>query len=106
LAVHVSMTTVQVARLSHQPADPSERKKARPVMEGDKQGGGDYGTFQGPPSVLSSEPYARHRGAYQVSFAVNFVLNSNWIGGYTHELIIWVSSLPFFFKKAVLIIKK
>jgi hypothetical protein len=74
-------------------------------MEGDKQGGGDYGTFQGPPSGLSSEPYARHRGAYQVSFAVNFVLNSNWIGGYTHELIIWVSSLPFFLK-SVLIIKK
>lgn len=87
------MATIQVARPSHQPADPSE-----PVMEGDKAaGGGDYGTFQGPPSGLSSEPYARHRGAYQVSFAVNFVLNSNWIGGYTHELIIWVSSLPFFF---------
>ncbi|KAK3159596.1 hypothetical protein QOZ80_1BG0048620 [Eleusine coracana subsp. coracana] len=52
--------------------------------EGDKAaGGGDYGTFQGPPSYppprpppvgfpqpapppgLSSEPYARHRGAYQ-----------------------------------------
>lgn len=53
--------------------------------EGDKAtaGGGDYGTFQGPPSYppprpppvgfpqpapppgLSSEPHARHRGAYQ-----------------------------------------